>query len=100
MQKRKQPALKDYEHLSMMSFMQAQDQHTHLPVFELPSRDQSGSDSYRLTDGFVEFRPAAGRQWRRLTESDVKLHFMLDTPVGRWLAGLTSIAEVARELAD
>jgi hypothetical protein len=51
-----------------------------LPSFELPTRDHSGSDSYRLRDGRVEFRPAGGH-WRRLTDLDVKLHFTLDTQV-------------------
>ena len=74
-------------------------QGSRLPSFELPTGDRSGSDSYRLRDGRVEFRPAGGH-WRRLTDLDVKLHFALDTPVGRWLATLTSIAALTRELAD
>jgi hypothetical protein len=85
--------------LRIMALRRIENPGTRLPWFELPSSDRSGSDSYRLRDGHVEFRPAGGH-WRRLTDLDVKLHFTLDTPVGRWLATLTSVAEVTRELAD
>ena len=82
-----------------MSLRQTKNPHTRIPLLRIPAPDNVGSDSYRLQDGHVEFKPAGSAQWRRLTESDVRLHFTLDTPVGRWLASLTSIAAVARELA-
>lgn len=69
-------------------------------MLSLPNQDQAGSDSYRLFNGHVEFRPARGNKWRKLTDSDVKLHFALDTPVGRWLAHLTNVAEVVEKLSE
>jgi len=82
-----------------MSLQRIENTEAELPSFELPTVDRSGGDSYRLREGRVEFRPAAGH-WRRLTDLDMKLHFTLGTPVGHWLARLASVAEVARELAD
>jgi len=83
-----------------MSVKQTEKPQTRLPLFRIPATDHLGSDSYRLRDGHVEFCPAGSARWRRLTDLDLKHHFTLDTPVGRWLASLTSIAGVARELAD
>ena len=74
--------------------------HTQAPLFRVLTKDHLGSDSYRLIDGYIEFCPAGYNKWRRLAESDIKSHFILDTPVGRWLGGLASAAEVSRELAD
>ena len=85
---------------NMMPTKQAETFHTSPPLFRVLTRDHLGSDSYRLRDGYVEFCPEGYEKWRCLTESDVRLHFVLDTPVGRWLGSLTSGAEVARELAD
>jgi hypothetical protein len=82
-----------------MPFEQTKSPQSRIPLLRIPAPDNVGSDSYRLQDGHVEFNPAGSAQWRRLTESDVRLHFTLDTPVGRWLGSLTSIAAVARELA-
>jgi len=46
----------------------------------------SGGDSneYRVRQGFVEFRSNHGA-WRALDESDVQLHFVLNTEVAKWL---------------
>ena len=42
------------------------------------------SNEYRVRQGCVEFR-VNHKAWRVLTESDVRLHFVLSTEVAKWL---------------
>ena len=43
------------------------------------------SNDYRLREDCVEFRTSDG-PWRRLDESDIKLHYRFNTEVARWLS--------------
>ena len=54
-----------------------------LPVLRLtfPTGDPN---KYRVRQGRVEFRPDE-RSWRLLDAAEVKLHFVLDTEVAKWL---------------
>jgi hypothetical protein len=42
------------------------------------------SIDYRMNDHFVEFQPNGGR-WRILSDSDIELHYRLNTEVAQWL---------------
>lgn len=42
------------------------------------------SNEYRVRQGCVEFRANHGA-WRALTDSDLHLHFVLNTEVAKWL---------------
>jgi hypothetical protein len=42
------------------------------------------SNEYRIRQGSVEFRSNQGA-WHVLSESDVRLHFVLSTEVAKWL---------------
>ena len=46
------------------------------------------SNDYRLRGDVVEFRTNQGL-WRALDESDLAIHFRLDTEVARWLRRLS-----------
>jgi len=41
-------------------------------------------NEYHLRQGCVEFRTSHG-EWRVLDEADVQTHFVLHTPVAKWL---------------
>ena len=45
---------------------------------------EGNSNEYRVRQGCVEFRANNGA-WHVLSESDVRLHFVLSTEVAKWL---------------
>lgn len=53
------------------------------------------TNDYRLKENHVEFRTNNG-SWRRLSKSEVELHFRFNTEVSRWLR--THQTEVAPRL--
>lgn len=62
--------------------------------------DPPKTDQYRLNKGRVEFRPAATRKWRVLSYPEIKHHILLNTPVGKWLTGLSTKAKISEFLAE
>ena len=54
----------------------------YLPTFRL---EFPGTyNEYRLAEGHVQFRRENG-QWRILDSDDLRMHFMLKTPVASWI---------------
>jgi hypothetical protein len=54
----------------------------YLPTLRLEFPDTY--NDYRLLDGVVQFRVNNG-EWRTLDQEDVRMHFILRTPVATWI---------------
>jgi hypothetical protein len=55
----------------------------YLPSFRLEFPGGTYNE-YRVVDGHVQFRPEKG-EWRTLDPEDIRMHFMLKTPVASWI---------------
>ena len=55
----------------------------YLPSFRLEFPGGTYNE-YRVVDGHVQFRPEKG-EWRNLDPEDIRMHFMLKTPVASWI---------------
>ena len=55
----------------------------YLPSFRLEFPGGTYNE-YRVVDGHVQFRPEKG-EWRNLDAEDIRMHFMLKTPVASWI---------------
>lgn len=63
------------------------------PRLKVCPKDGSGGDEYRIRSGRVEMRaidcngqPYPGfSEWINLTPDEIKIHFMRQTPVAKWL---------------
>jgi hypothetical protein len=54
----------------------------YLPTLRLDFSDTY--NEYRIMNGEVQFRPKTS-EWRTLDADDVRMHFVLSTPVAVWL---------------
>lgn len=64
--------------------------HEYLPTFRL---EFPGTyNEYRVFDGLVQFRPENG-DWRTLEADDLRMHFMLKTPVASWIRATADQAQ-------
>jgi hypothetical protein len=57
-------------------------------------------NEYRLLEGRIEFRPAAGQKWRQLAYSEIQQHMVLETAVAKWVSQLHATAKLAQVLAE
>ncbi len=51
-------------------------------------------NEYRIFGGQIQFRPKDG-QWRELDPEDVRMHFVLRTPVASWIRANTEQVQFA-----
>jgi hypothetical protein len=58
----------------------------YLPTLRLEFSDTY--NDYRLLDGMVQFRVNGG-EWRTLDQEDIRMHFILRTPVATWIRSHT-----------
>lgn len=58
----------------------------YLPTLRLEFSDTY--NDYRLFDGTVQFRVNGG-EWRTLDQEDIRMHFILRTPVATWIRSHT-----------
>ena len=49
-------------------------------------------NEYRLLEGHVQFRPEKG-EWRELDAEDLRMHFLLNTPVATWIRSTVEQSE-------
>jgi hypothetical protein len=58
----------------------------YLPTLRLEFPDTY--TDYRIVDDVVQFRVDGG-EWRTLDQEDIRMHFVLRTPVASWIRGHT-----------
>lgn len=56
--------------------------YAYLPTLRLEFPDTY--NDYRMLDGTVQFRVNGG-EWRTLDQEDIRMHFILRTPVAAWI---------------
>jgi len=62
--------------------------------------DGAARNEYRLLEGRIEFRRAAGQKWRQLTYSEIQQHMVLQTAVAKWVSQLYATAKLAKVFAE